>query len=136
MYFKIGEVCKLADIEPHVLRYWETEFPLLVPAKNRSGQRIYRERDVQIVLLIKRLLYNEGFTIAGANRRLPLELRRRPDLMGDGTGMSDAATTSTEAGNPAEAPAPSTDPTSSAEAKLANVRAELENLLTLLDRTV
>lgn len=70
LFYKIGEVCRLCDIEPHVLRYWETEFALLAPTKNRAGQRIYRQKDLQMIEAIKYLLYEEGYTIAGANRKL------------------------------------------------------------------
>ena len=59
IYFKIGEVCELVGVQPHVLRYWETEFPMLSPQKNRSGQRSYRRRDVEMALRIKELLYDE-----------------------------------------------------------------------------
>jgi DNA-binding transcriptional MerR regulator len=75
IYFKIGEVCELVDVQAHVLRYWETEFPMLSPQKNRSGQRSYRRRDVEISLRIKELLYDELYTIAGARKRLQNELR-------------------------------------------------------------
>ena len=70
LFYKIGEVCKICDVPAHVLRYWETEFPRLSPNKNRSGQRIFREKDVQLVAEIKRLLYEEGYTIAGARKQL------------------------------------------------------------------
>ncbi len=73
LYYKIGEVCDLCKIEPHVLRYWETEFSQLSPSKNNSGQRVYRYRDVQVVQRIKQLLYEEGYTIAGANKKLATE---------------------------------------------------------------
>ncbi len=75
IYFKIGEVCELLDVQAHVLRYWETEFPMLSPQKNKSGQRSYRRRDVEIALRIKELLYQEMFTIAGARKKLQAELR-------------------------------------------------------------
>jgi len=75
IYFKIGEVCELVGVQPHVLRYWETEFPMLSPQKNRSGQRSYRRRDVEMALRIKELLYDEMFTIAGAKKKLQLETR-------------------------------------------------------------
>ena len=75
IYFKIGEVCDLVGVQAHVLRYWETEFPMLSPQKNRSGQRSYRRRDVEIALRIKELLYDELFTIAGAKKKLHGELR-------------------------------------------------------------
>ncbi len=68
--YRIGEVSRLADLKPFVLRYWETEFPMLEPVKSPSGHRLYRQEDVDLVLKIKRLLYDEGFTIAGARRHL------------------------------------------------------------------
>jgi DNA-binding transcriptional MerR regulator len=69
-YFKIGEVAALAGVEPYVLRYWETEFKSIRPEKTRTNQRMYRRRDVDTVLAIKRLLYDEGYRIDGAKRRL------------------------------------------------------------------
>lgn len=80
LYFKIGEVCDLVGVQAHVLRYWETEFPQLSPQKNRSGQRSYRRRDVEISLRIKELLYEDMYTIAGARKRLQTELREPPKL--------------------------------------------------------
>ena len=70
LYFRIGEVSELAQTKSYVLRYWETEFPMLKPPKSRSGHRAYRRRDVEMVLEIKRLLYEKGFTIEGARRQL------------------------------------------------------------------
>ncbi len=70
MYFKIGEVAELTGIKPHVLRYWEAEFGSFRPGKSRSKQRLYRRRDIELVLDLKDLLYNQGFTIAGARKRL------------------------------------------------------------------
>lgn len=70
LYFRIGDVAQLCDLQAYVLRYWETEFPQLRPNKGGTGQRLYRKRDVELVLEIKRLLYAEGFTIAGARRLL------------------------------------------------------------------
>ena len=75
LFFKIGEVCELAGVQAHVLRYWETEFPMLAPQKNRAGQRTYRRRDVEMALRIKELLYDEQYTIAGAKKKLAHELR-------------------------------------------------------------
>src|SRR5438093_10573234 len=75
LFFKVGEVCDLAGVQAHVLRYWETEFPMLAPQKNRAGQRTYRRRDVEMALRIKELLYDEQYTIAGAKKRLANELR-------------------------------------------------------------
>jgi DNA-binding transcriptional MerR regulator len=68
--YRIGEVSRLTELKPFVLRYWETEFPMLEPVKSPSGHRMYRQEDVDMVLRIKRLLYDEGFTIAGARRHL------------------------------------------------------------------
>jgi len=68
--YRIGEVSRLTDLKPFVLRYWETEFPMLEPVKSSRGHRLYRQEDVEMVLRIKRLLYDEGFTIAGARRHL------------------------------------------------------------------
>ncbi|GJM44148.1 MAG: transcriptional regulator [Gemmatimonadota bacterium] len=70
IYYSITEVAEMAQVKPHVLRYWETEFSSLRPKKNRAGNRTYREKDVQLVLLIRKLLYEEGFTIKGARKRL------------------------------------------------------------------
>jgi len=75
LFFRIGEVCDLIKVQPHVLRYWETEFPMLAPQKNRAGQRVYRRKDVEMVLRIRDLLYEEKFTIAGAKKRLLDEMR-------------------------------------------------------------
>ncbi len=75
IFFKIGEVCDIVDVQAHVLRYWETEFPMLSPQKNRSGQRSYRRRDVEIALRVKELLYDDLYTIAGAKKRLQNEMR-------------------------------------------------------------
>jgi DNA-binding transcriptional MerR regulator len=80
IFFKIGEVCDLVGVQPHVLRYWETEFPMLSPQKNRAGQRTYRRRDVEIALRIKELLYEDLYTIAGAKKKLSSELREQTKL--------------------------------------------------------
>lgn len=74
LYYKIGEACKILDIQPYVLRYWETEFTSLSPSKSKSGQRTYTEKDLEVIGRIKELLYEEGFTIAGAKKRLEGEL--------------------------------------------------------------
>jgi DNA-binding transcriptional MerR regulator len=80
IFFKIGEVCDLVGVQAHVLRYWETEFPMLAPQKNRSGQRTYRRRDVEISLRVKELLYDELYTIAGAKKKLASEMRETSKL--------------------------------------------------------
>ncbi len=76
LFFRIGEVCDLIKVQPHVLRYWETEFPMLAPQKNRAGQRVYRRKDVEMVVRIHNLLYEEKFTIAGARKRLLEETKK------------------------------------------------------------
>lgn len=86
LFFRIGEVSRLTGVRPYVLRFWESEFPSLQPKKSGTGQRLYRKRDIQMVLRIKELLYRDRFTIAGAKRKLaeeglgdanPLEVLRR-----------------------------------------------------------
>jgi len=74
-YYSIGDVCDLTGLKPHVLRYWETQFEVLNPSKNRAGNRIYRSREVELILLVKHLLYDKKFTIDGARQHLK-ELRK------------------------------------------------------------
>lgn len=74
-YFSIGEVCALTELKPHVLRYWEGQFRALRPAKNRSGNRVYSRREVELILLVKQLLYVEKYTIDGARQKLDTERR-------------------------------------------------------------
>jgi DNA-binding transcriptional MerR regulator len=69
-FFSIGEVCELTDLKPHVLRYWESQFKFLSPAKNRSGNRVYQRREIELVLLVKHLLYVEKYTIDGARQKV------------------------------------------------------------------
>ncbi|HEX8170072.1 MAG TPA: MerR family transcriptional regulator [Thermoanaerobaculia bacterium] len=113
--YKIGEVCKLADVQPYVLRYWETEFPQLAPNKSGGGQRLYTRREIDTILRIKDLLYREGFTIAGAKKKLE-----------------------TEASEPPPAPPPAEPPPIARAAApppdvLAGVKRELRELLRMLD---
>jgi DNA-binding transcriptional MerR regulator len=128
LFFKIGEVCEITDTQPYVLRYWESEFPALAPAKNSSGQRIYRRRDIETVLRIKQLLYDEGFTIAGAKKRLESELAAKGP-----TPQSQAGTTAAVEAELAaeESDAAAADRSRSA---LKEVRHQLREILTLLDR--
>ena len=119
LFFKIGEVCEITDTQPYVLRYWESEFPALAPAKNSSGQRIYRRKDIETVLRIKQLLYDEGFTIAGAKKRLETE-------MSGGTPQARAAEPETSE----ELATPGDDRT---KAVLLEVRDQIREILTLLD---
>lgn len=78
-FFSIGEVCALTDLKPHVLRYWESQFRFLSPAKNRSGNRVYKSREVEMILLVKHLLYTEKYTIDGARQRIE-HFRRTGEL--------------------------------------------------------
>jgi DNA-binding transcriptional MerR regulator len=125
LFFKIGEVCEITDTQPYVLRYWESEFPALAPAKNTSGQRIYRRRDIETVLRIKQLLYEEGFTIAGAKKRLEMEMAGRtptPSSAPPGGNGGDGAAASAAGGSDATKKA------------LHEIRDQLREILTLLDR--
>jgi DNA-binding transcriptional MerR regulator len=77
LYFRIGEVSRLCGLPSYVLRFWETEFPQLKPTKSSTGQRMYRRLDVENVLRVKKLLYEEGFTIAGARQHLRAEVKKK-----------------------------------------------------------
>jgi DNA-binding transcriptional MerR regulator len=79
VYYSIGEVCELTGLKPHVLRYWETQFDVLNPTKNRAGNRVYRTKEIELVLLVKTLLYDERYTIEGANQKL-VDMRKGGDL--------------------------------------------------------
>lgn len=131
LFFRIGEVCDLIKVQPHVLRYWETEFPMLAPQKNRAGQRVYRRKDVEMVLRIRDLLYEEKFTIAGAKKRLldesrGVSARVRPaeelaaENVDPGTGEATSST----------APQPTTPQT---RRVLRMIKSDLEDLLTRLN---
>lgn len=80
LFFKIGEVAELAGIEQHVLRYWEEEIDSLKPKKNKSGQRLYQKRDVELIFEIKHLLYAEKFTVAGARKKLKQNKKKETQL--------------------------------------------------------
>ena len=119
--FRIGEVSRLTDTKPFVLRYWETEFPTLQPVKSPKGHRLYRRKDVDTVLLIKRLLYDEGFTIAGARRHLR-DISEGPAELASGSHESKPA------------PAAHTDPPAHISRKvLLDLRDSLRAFLTLLE---
>jgi DNA-binding transcriptional MerR regulator len=78
-YYSIGEVCDLTGLKDHVLRYWETQFDVLNPTKNRAGNRVYRPKEIELVLLVKHLLYEEKYTIEGARKKLQ-EMRKAGEL--------------------------------------------------------
>jgi DNA-binding transcriptional MerR regulator len=138
LFFKIGEVCEITDTQPYVLRYWESEFPALAPAKNSSGQRIYRRKDIETVLRIKQLLYEEGFTIAGAKKRLEAEASGRgttpSSLAGETAANAAAAAAPPSAPEPPAAAAPVTAAEERTRAVLLELRDELREMLTLLDK--
>src|SRR3954466_2903516 len=78
-FYSIGEVCDLTELKPHVLRYWESQFKFLNPAKNRSGNRVYQRKEIELILLVKHLLYDEKYTIEGARMKVE-EHRKAGDL--------------------------------------------------------
>jgi len=116
--YKIGEVCRIADVQPYVLRYWETEFAALAPNKSGGGQRLYTQREIDIILRIKQLLYSEGFTIAGAKKKLEAEQ------------ASPEPVAAVSAPPPAEVPRTVRD--DKARVALADVKRELTAILDLL----
>ena len=128
LFFKIGEVCEITDTQPYVLRYWESEFQALAPAKNSSGQRIYRRKDIETVLRIKQLLYEEGFTIAGAKKRLEVELGGR-----GATPQAMASLPETEVAN-VESEETVKEQVEEIRAVLREVRDELRGMLTILEK--
>jgi len=135
LFFKIGEVCELAGVQAHVLRYWESEFTMLAPQKNRAGQRVYRKRDVEIALRIKELLYEDQYTIAGAKKRLANDLRAGGKLKivsseGDDD-FAAGASQSSELTTPAHSKAAGR--TAEDRKALRRVSKELREILALLD---
>ncbi len=129
LFFKIGEVCEITDTQPYVLRYWESEFPALAPAKNSSGQRIYRRKDIETVLRIKQLLYEEGFTIAGAKKRLEAEMGGRGPTPSAMASLPETEVTDVE---PVAPPLDATP--DNTRAMLVELREGLRGILTLLDK--
>lgn len=143
--FKIGEVCEIAGVKPFVLRYWETEFPQLAPAKGAGGQRTYSRQDVDLILHIKRLLYEERFTVAGAKKRLSDEAEAaepgespaetKPKAKSKGRGKSKSRSkTAAEAAEADEAAEPELDTAGgdkvqNAKRVLGEVRRELEAIM-------
>ena len=128
LYFRIGDVARLAGIKPYVLRFWETEFPALGPKKSGSGHRLYRRKDVEMVLEIKRLLYEQRFTIEGARKFLEARARAeaasaKPPKRRAAKAGSPALPAPGQAGLFGEAPAAGT---------LAMIRKELRDILDLL----
>jgi len=129
--FRIGEVSRLTSTKPFVLRYWETEFPMLQPVKSPKGHRLYRREDIDTVFTIKRLLYNEGFTIAGARRHLRDQA--------PGTNGMNGGNEASEVESHGEESAPQSRQTASPELAMLNrktlldLRDSLRSLLTALE---
>lgn len=125
LFYRINEVAKITGLKPYVLRYWETEFPELAPAKDSSDQRRYRPADIEVIQTIRRLLYKERYTIEGARKRLKIELRN--ERRGNGTASKQRAVSSV----------PSTTLRAKQEDKrlqtsLRNLRIEVNALLSML----
>ncbi len=118
LYFRIGEVAKLVGVKPYVLRYWESEIPALRPTKTKSRHRLYRRRDVELLIEIKRLLYAERYTIEGARKRLR-ELQRN--------GQKPEA-------NPPESPPPKPLTMKAARALIGKIRKDLTDIIKLLEQ--
>lgn len=114
----------MADVQPYVLRYWETEFPPLAPEKSGGGQRLYTQREIDIVMRIKQLLYSEGFTIAGAKKKLETEL----------AGGAPVVEARVEAGPPAAKTKAAVKRDDDVQRTLASVRKELSAILRMLDK--
>ncbi|HEY6189271.1 MAG TPA: MerR family transcriptional regulator [Pyrinomonadaceae bacterium] len=156
LFFKIGEVCELTGVQAHVLRYWESEFPMLAPQKNRAGQRTYRKRDVEMALRIKELLYDDQYTIAGAKKKLASELRGAsklkvvtPDMTGPREAMPPApaqnvlqhesltapppAETHMSSSNEAHVPGAGAQMSASQRDAVRHLAAQLRDLLATLD---
>jgi DNA-binding transcriptional MerR regulator len=126
LFYRIGEACKQLDIQPYVLRYWETEFPVLSPRKSKAGQRVYSEEELQLILRIKQLLYEEGYTIAGAKKKLDAELATGglPPLPDDGGGEDEESEEAAEEAPAVFAAASASQPAAATPARLDTAAAQ------------
>ena len=125
LFFSIGEVCKLVKVEPYVLRFWESEFPRLKPGKGPNGRRMYRKRDIETVLTIKNLLYDQGFTIAGARKALSAGAASGGPRQGDRESPQEPGRPPSEAPSAASA---------AAAERVRTLKSELRAILTILNR--
>ena len=125
LFFSIGEVCKLVKVEPYVLRFWESEFPRLKPGKGPNGRRMYRKRDIETVLAIKHLLYDQGFTIAGARKALAA------GAASGGPRQGDREPPQGSEGPPSEA---ASGTSAAAAERVRTLESELRAILTILNR--
>lgn len=119
LFYKIGEVSRMAGVEPYILRYWETEFPKLAPRKNKGGQRVYRQKDLDLVFTIKRMLHEEGYTIAGARKKIGEQVTK-PAVVG--SGMPGAVPAQSEVGGSGDELA----------GKLASLKKEIKDVLDII----
>jgi len=127
LYFRIGEVSKLLKLEPYVLRFWEKEFPTLTPSKGANGRRMYRKKDVEMVVAIKKLLYEQGFTIAGAKK--VLAGTRPQDFPSELFPLKNGEKKGNKAAKVARSPTNGLSPE-----KLVQLKLELRDILTILNR--
>jgi DNA-binding transcriptional MerR regulator len=127
LYFRIGEVSRLLKLEPYVLRFWEKEFPTLTPTKGANGRRMYRKKDVEMVVAIKKLLYEEGFTIAGAKK--VLTGARPQDFPSELFPLKNGEKKSSKGAKVAQSPTNGLSPD-----KLIQLKGELRDILTILNR--
>lgn len=126
LYYSIGEVSKITDLKQYVLRYWESEFPQLSPAKNRAGNRIYRDKDIELILFIKSLLYDRKYTIEGARQKLK-------EIHEAGLPYTDQSLGQTQPAEPEPEEVPDGEGTGRYDVVLKNIRQELVHLLKILD---
>lgn len=131
LFYKIGEVAKIAEVEPYVLRYWESEFPFLKPRKSKSGQRVFIKKDLELILQIKRLLYDERYTIEGVRKRLGENIRHAPEAKEEALSSSPAATAAVIEAAPAilSAPPAPQPPSKSPSEGLSYVKRRLKQIL-------
>jgi DNA-binding transcriptional MerR regulator len=125
LYFRIGEVAKLCSVQAYVLRFWESEFPQLKPSKSGTGQRLYRQRDVEMALKIRHLLYEEGYTIPGARQAFQLEAR--------GTSLASSRSNSSSTGRQEQSELPlGMQTTGSSPVSVQRLKNELREILGIL----
>jgi DNA-binding transcriptional MerR regulator len=133
-YFKIGEVSEILDVEPYVLRYWESEFKILKPTRTRARQRLYHKKDLELLLEIKHLLYDEKFTIAGAKKRLQ-EMKKQEAAERRAKKASRASKQRTQAAVPPESRSNESSATEKSDYReiLLEIKKELKELRSILE---
>jgi len=130
-YFKIGEVSEILDVEPYVLRYWESEFKILKPTRTRARQRLYHKKDLELLMEIKHLLYDEKFTIAGAKKRLQ-EMRRQQSAEKKAKRVTKTKATAVKEANPGRTNESNLDDADYKEI-LMEIKKELKELRSILE---